>query len=177
VTLRVALLRAVNVGGRKVAMAELRAMLEAMGFGGVRTLLQSGNAVFESDAKAEALETKLEAAIAQRFGLHSDVMVRTPAEMEAVLEACPFPEAAKADPARLLVMFLKRTPDAAGVEALHDAVAAMPEQVAVKGREAYLVYPQGVGVSKLTNVLAENRLGVRGTARNWNTVGKLAALA
>ena len=174
--MKVALLRAVNVGGRKVVMAELRAMLEAMGFVGVRTLLQSGNAAFESDAKAEALESKLEAAIAQRFGLHSDVMVRTSAELQALLKACPFPEAAKADPARLLVMFLKQAPEAAGVKALQAAVEAMPEQVAVKGREAWRVYPEGVGNSKLTNVFVEKRLGVRGTARNWNTVGKLAAL-
>ena len=174
--LRIALLRAVNVGGRKVIMADLRAMLAAMGLGEPRTLLASGNAIFTSDAPAAELETALEAAIQARFGLHSDVMVRTPEECAAALASGPFQDEAKAEPARTFVMFLKNAPAADAVASLLQAVEPMPERAAVIGREAYLHYPDGAGVSKLTNVMIERRLGVRGTARNWNTVGKLAAL-
>jgi uncharacterized protein (DUF1697 family) len=175
--LRIALLRAVNVGGRKVIMAELRDMLAGMGLGEPRTLLASGNAVFASDAPAGELEAGLEAAIQARFGLHSDVMVRTPEECEAALAAGPFQEEARAEPSRTFVMFLKSAPGTEAVASLLAAVEPMPERAAVIGREAYLHYPDGAGVTKLTNVLIERRLGVRGTARNWNTVGKLAALA
>ena len=174
--LRVALLRAVNVGGRKVVMSELRDMLAGMGLEEPRTLIASGNAIFRSDDDPAALETALEAAIQQRFGLFSDVIVRTPEECAAALAAGHFQVEAKAAPAFTYVMFLKAAPDAAAVQALQAAVEPMPERVAVSGREAYLHYPDGAGRSKLTNVLIEKKLGVRGTARNWNTVGKLAAL-
>ena len=175
--LRVALLRAVNVGGRKVVMAELRDMLGGMGLEEPRTLLASGNAAFRSDEPADELEGAIEAAIQRRFGLHSDVMIRTPAECAAAMAAGPFQAEAKAAPAYTYVMFLKWAPAAAGVAALQAAVEPLPERVEVRGREAYLHYPEGAGRSKLTNVLIERKLGVKGTARNWNTVGKLAALA
>ena len=175
--LRIALLRAVNVGGRKVVMAELREVLSGMELGEPRTLLASGNAVFTSDAPAAELEAALEAAIQARFGLHSDVMVRTVEECGAALAAGLFQEEARREPSRTFVMFLKSPPAAEAVASLLTAVEPMPERAAVIGREAYLHYPGGAGVSKLTNVMIERRLGVRGTARNWNTVGKLAALA
>ena len=174
--LRVALLRAVNVGGRKVVMSELREVLAGLGLEEPRTLLASGNAAFRSDDPAEALESAIEAAVHDRFGLHSDVVVRTPAECAAALAASPFQAEGKADPARTHVMFLKESPTPAAVRALLDVVAPMAERAAVKGREAYLHYPDGAGRSKLTNALVERKLGVRGTARNWNTVSKLAAL-
>ena len=175
--LRVALLRAVNVGGRKVIMAELRAMLEDLGLAAPRTLLASGNALFESDEDAAVLEGRLEEAIQHRFGLRSEVMVRTPEDCAAALAAGPFQAEAKAEPSRTYVMFLKSAPPAEAVQALLAAVEPMPERAAVRGREAYLYYADGAGTSKLTNALIERKLGVRGTARNWNTVGKLAAFA
>ena len=174
--LRVALLRAVNVGGRKVVMAELRDLLAGMGLEEPRTLLASGNAVFRSDAPAAELEGAIEAAVQECFGLHSDVMIRTPAECAAALAEGPFQAEAKAAPQYAYVMFLKAAPSAAAVAALKAAVEPMPEGVEVSGREAWLHYPEGAGRSKLTNVLIERKLGVRGTARNWNTVGKLAGL-
>jgi uncharacterized protein (DUF1697 family) len=174
--LRIALLRAVNVGGRKVIMADLRDMLAGMGLGEPRTLLASGNAVFRSDDPAALLEARLEAAIQARFGLHSDVMIRTPAECSEALARGPFQAEAKAAPAYTYVMFLKAAPAPEALKVLQGAVEPLPEQVAVAGREAWLHYPDGAGRSKLTNQFIERRLGVRGTARNWNTVGKLAAL-
>ncbi len=173
----VALLRAVNVGGRtSLAMAELRAVAEGLGFTRVKTLLQSGNLVFDATGtKAAALEGALEAALKTHHGMETDVMIRSAKELDAIVEANPFPDEAKSDPGHLVVMFLK-----AGVSAKH--VSALQETV--KGREVirhgtcvlYITYPDGIGRSKLTNTVIEKKLGVRGTARNWNTVGKLAEL-
>ena len=177
-TVHIALLRAVNVGGRSVSMAELRAMLVDMNFENPRTLLQSGNAVFAVNAKASsaALEGKLEAEAQKRFGMPIPFMLRTSAEWDAIIARNPFADAAKSDPAHLLLMALKGAPAAAAIKALRDGYTG-PETIHVTGRDAYLIYPEGIGRSKLTNALIERKLGVAGTGRNWNTVLKLAALA
>ena len=174
----IALLRAVNVGGVAVAMAELRAMLADMGFDNPRTLLQSGNAVFGVDAKTSpaALEKKLEARAQQTFGKPVTFMVRTAAEWNAIIERNPFPKEAKSDPSHLLVLTLKGAPTVAAVKALR-AKYDGPESIEVRGREAYLVYPEGIGRSRLTAALLDRSLGFAGTGRNWNTVLKLAAMA
>ncbi len=174
----IALLRAVNVGGRSVAMVDLRAMLTDLRCANPRTLLQSGNAVFALNAKASAaaLEKKLEAEAQRSFGFAVAFMLRTADEWDAIIARNPFPEAAKNDPARLVLMALKGAPDAGAVKALRDSYKG-PETIYVDGRDAYLIYPEGQGNSKLTNALIERKLGVAGTARNWNTVLKLAALA
>jgi uncharacterized protein (DUF1697 family) len=174
----IALLRAVNVGGRSVAMAELRAMLTDLGYVNPRTLLQSGNAVFAIKAKTSiaALETKLETEAQRRFGMPIPFMLRTAAEWDAIIARNPFPEAARNDPGHLLLMALKAAPTAAAIKALRDGYKG-PETIHVAGRDAYLIYPEGVGRSKLTNALIERKLGFAGTARNWNTVLKLAAFA
>jgi uncharacterized protein (DUF1697 family) len=174
----IALLRAVNVGGRSVAMADLRAMLTDLRCANPRTLLQSGNAIFALNAKtsAAALEKKLEAEAERRFRFAVAFMLRTAAEWDAIITRNPFPNVAKKDPARLVLMALKGAPDAAAIKALRDGYKG-PETIHVAGRDAYLIYPEGQGNSKLTNALIERKLGVAGTGRNWNTVLKLAALA
>ena len=174
----IALLRAVNVGGRSVAMAELRAMLTELGCGNPRTLLQSGNAVFTLKARTSlaAFEAKLEAQAQRRFGMPVAFMLRSATEWDATIARNPFPEAARNDPGHLLLMALKGAPTAAAIKALRDGYKG-PETIHAAGRDAYLVYPEGVGRSKLTNALIERKLGVAGTARNWNTVLKLAVLA
>jgi uncharacterized protein (DUF1697 family) len=172
-----ALLRAVNVGGRQpILMAELRDLLLSLGFVGVRSLLQSGNLVFRSDARTGTdLEGFLEQEAAKRLDLHTDFMVRTEEEWKLIVADNPFPEEAKRDPGHLVVMFLKRTPSAKEVEALQAAITG-PEIVGTKGREAYIVYPSGIGRSRLTNTFVEKKFDTKGTARNWNTVLKLATL-
>jgi len=175
-TTHVALLRAVNVGGRSVAMEALRKLFAGVGIDGARTLLQSGNVVFTSGKSPKALEALLETSTADRLGVATEYFVRTAREWDEVLAANPFPREAKADPGRLVVMPLKRAPSRAEVEALEGAIKRR-ERVAVVGRHAYLVYPDGIGRSKLTNAVIESRLGARGTGRNWNTAQKLAALA
>ncbi|MEZ5316236.1 MAG: DUF1697 domain-containing protein [Vicinamibacterales bacterium] len=171
----VALLRGINVGGRKkVAMADLRALLAGLGFDDPRTLLQSGNLVFGGRPRATtALERAIQEAARLRLGLESEMFVRTADEWHALVAANPFPAEARRDPGHLLAMCLHEAPAAPRVTALRAAIRG-PERVEVRGREAYLVYPDGVGTSKLTHTILERHLG-SGTARNWNTVLKLAA--
>ena len=177
-TIYVALLRGINVGGHKqVAMADLRDLLTHLGFADARSLLQSGNLVFRSDARTgSGLERLLETETENRLGLRTDWFVRTAQEWQAVVAHNPFRREAERDPARLLVIFLKEAPDVKSVEGLQAAITG-PEIVRAAGKHAYLVYPNGVGRSRLTNALIERKLGTSATGRNWNTVLKLGALA
>lgn len=173
----VALVRAINVGGHKqVAMADLRALLARLGFADGQSLLQSGNLVFRSEGKTGGqLERLLEAETAKRLGLETTFFVRSAAEWNAIVAHNPFPREAARDPARLVAMALKDAPDAKAVKALQAAIVGR-EVARARGREAYIVYPDGQGRSKLTIALIEKTLGTRATARNWNTVLKLDAL-
>ena len=175
---RIALLRGVNVGGnKKVSMSDLRTMIADLRFADARTLLQSGNLVFRADARktTDQLERLLESETPERLGLSADFMVRTPEDWSAVVAGNPFEEEARRDPGHLLVLFMKDAPGPSKVKALQSAIVGR-EVVQAKGRHAYFVYPDGVGRSRLTHALIEKTLGVRGTARNWNTVMKLGAL-
>jgi uncharacterized protein (DUF1697 family) len=173
----IALLRAINLAGRNaVAMSDLRGLVTALGFSEPKTLLQSGNVVFRGAARSsEKLERLLQAEGRTRLGLDIEFFVRSPDELGAVIETNPFRKEAASDPGHLLVVFLKTPVDAANVKALQAAIVGR-EVVRADGRHAYIVYPDGVGRSKLTNALIEKTLGARGTARNWNTVLKLQAL-
>jgi uncharacterized protein (DUF1697 family) len=174
----IGLVRGINVGGNKrVSMSDLRDLLERLGFEAARSLLASGNLVFRSaSAPSEKLEKRLETEALRRLGLEADFVLRTPEEWKTVVARNPFPNEARKDPGRLLVMFLKAAPEGKLVRELQ-AVIPGREIVRVDGRHAYIVYPDGAGSSKLTNVFLEKRLGTRGTARNWNTVRKIEALA
>ncbi|HEY3887310.1 MAG TPA: DUF1697 domain-containing protein [Caulobacteraceae bacterium] len=175
--IHIALLRAVNVGGRSLKMGDLAAFARDLGFDNPRTLLQSGNLVFESADRGDAaLERRLEAEAETRFGFQIDFMLRSAAEWRGLIKANPFPDAARDDPAHLLVMPLKAGPADGALEALRVAIKG-PEKVEIVGRDAYLVYPDGIGRSKLTIAVVERKLGVRGTGRNWNTVLKLGEMA
>jgi uncharacterized protein (DUF1697 family) len=175
--IHIALLRAVNVGGRGLKMGDLVSFARDLGLENPRTLLQSGNLVFESADRGDAkLEKRLEAEGEARFGFQTDFMVRSTAEWRALIEANPFADEARKDPSHLLVMPLKAAPAKDALEALRAAVKGS-ERVEIVGRNAYLVYPDGIGRSKLTITVVEKKLGVRGTGRNWNTVLKLAEMA
>lgn len=174
----IALVRAINLGPRRrVSMSDLRDLTESAGFDAVRTILQSGNLVFRGGrGTTAAVERTLESAAGERLGMPADFFVRTAEEWTAILEQNPFPKAAAHDPGRLIVMCLKRAPGPDTVAALQEAIVGR-EIFRANGREAYIVYPDGQGRSRLTNALIEKKLGTRGTARNWNTVVKLARLA
>lgn len=171
-----AFLRGINLGPtRRVPMQELRAALEVAGYGGVRTLLQSGNVVLTSDAGPARIEQDLAATLREAFGLDIAVLVRTRDELAEVVASDPFAGVAD-DPARYQVSFLSAEPDPAGVEELERANVA-PERVAVHGREVYAWHPGGVGRSELAKLITARRLGVEVTARNWRTVTKVLELA
>jgi uncharacterized protein (DUF1697 family) len=168
VSLQVALLRGVNLSGRKVVMAELRAACEAAGFSDVRTLLASGNLVLGAKLKGEKLERKLESVIAEALGLKTDVYVRDAGEMAAIVAANPFAAFAKKDPSHLVVYFMRARASAAETAALK---ASAKREEMKQGKDClYIIFPDGIGESKL-------KLPKLGTARNWNSVVKLAAMA
>jgi uncharacterized protein (DUF1697 family) len=178
-TTHLAFLRAVNVGGHgPIPMAKLREWAEKLGFADARTLLQSGNLVLRSDGPTgAALERQLETAAEKDLGLQTVFFVRTAEEWQKeVVTQNPFPKEAKSDPARLAVAVLKTAPTAAQAKALQAAIKGR-ETVRVRGRHAFIIYPDGQGTSKLTLAVIEKHLGTRGTARNWNTVLKMAAAA
>lgn len=168
-----ALLRGINLGKRQLKSAELKAVVEGLGFTDVKTLLASGNVVFTApDARAEQLEAQIHAALAEATGLRSEIFVRTPEEMDAVVAANPFPDAAIDRPSFLVVTFHRQPVDAAAVDALitiHDG----PERAQAIGRELYINFPEGQARSTLHAPLGKATRDPVTTARNWNTVLKI----
>jgi uncharacterized protein (DUF1697 family) len=175
-TAQVALLRAVNVGGHgKVSMAELRDGLDGRGFAGVRTLMQTGNLIIPSPpAEGAKLEALLERELEAGLGLATDVYVRSSAELAEVIAKNPFPEEAKRDPSHLLVIFRKTPAEDALLRAIRATITAR-ERVEAVGRHLYIVYPDGIGRSRLKVPEKKADPNTRGTGRNWNTLLKLAA--
>ena len=168
------LLRGINVGrARQVDMGRLREVLAGRGHGGVRTHLRSGNVVLDATLGEDALVADVEEALRAAFGMDVPVVVRTGAEIAAVVAADPLGEAAT-DPARYLVTFLPAAPEP-------ERVAALPpppdgEDHRVIGRELYQWLPGGVLGSAMSGWKWDQLLGGAGTARNWNTVRRLAEL-
>jgi uncharacterized protein (DUF1697 family) len=175
----IALLRGINLGpNRRMAMADLRGWLTGLGYGNVRTLLQSGNAVFDADGSAAQVTRALEKGIADGAGFPVDCVVRTAEQLRAVVAAHPFADIAT-DPSRMGVAFLAAP---LGKDRLSDVDtdALAPERFEIgRGRtEIYLWYANGMARAKLTGlVLPDRKLGTSATVRNWNTVTKLVELA
>ncbi len=133
--------------------------------------------VFPAPGRPDAtLEARLEREALARLGLTTSFFVRTAAEWRALVAANPFPREAEDDPGHLVVHFLKAPVPAAVLRGLQAAIVGR-ETVRAVGRQAYITYPDGIGRSRLTPALLDAKLGQRGTARNWNTVRKLAVLA
>jgi uncharacterized protein (DUF1697 family) len=170
--LKVALLRAVNVGGRKLPMAELRRLCGTLGWADVVTYIQSGNVIFSAKGSAGAAEEALERAIASRFGFEVPVIVRTAGQWLRYREDNPFPKAAEEEPNRLMLLLSKRPP-ADGAEEAIEARAAAGERVRRSGDALWIHYPAGAGTSKLTPSLIDRAIGSPATARNYRTVTKL----
>ena len=173
----IALLRGINVGGKnKIAMADFRALLTGLGYTDAITLLNSGNAVFTGPKRdALAMAGQIDAAITEQLGLSVSTVIRTAAQMRTVVEADPFAGVAT-DPARYVVLFLSGAPQAAAVAAIDPGEYA-PEEFRLVNHEFYVWCPAGLREAKLTIALSHKRFGVIATARNWNTVTKLLALA
>ena len=174
----IALLRGINVGGKKkVPMAQLRPTVEKLGLGEVGTYLQSGNVTFAADGGDEdSLAAAITAAISAEFGFTVDVLVRDHAYLKAVMDDCPFP-AAELEGKQLHVTYFS---EPVGPErfARIDRAAYAPEDFRLGDRALYLYAPDGLGRSKLGEQLSRPALnkGLIATSRNWNTVVKLVEL-
>ena len=172
----IVLLRGINIGPRnRIAMPALRAALAEAGFDDVKTYVQSGNVVLESSAKPDAVQRKVEALIEKEFDLEIDVVVRTKAQLAAVVKNNPLGKVADS-PKRYQVTFLSDKLPPKAKRDLEEA-AAEDEQLVVAGREVYAWHPEGVARSKLWSKLAGQGLGVTATSRNWTTVEALLELA
>jgi uncharacterized protein (DUF1697 family) len=163
----IALLRAVNVGGTgKLAMPELKTMCRDAGFVRMETYIASGNVVFESKMTPSRVKSELEGRLHAHVGKPVGVVVRSAAEMLAILKANPFP---KAEPKYTYAIFLDEPPPA---DALAHVSGQKDEQIRLGKREIYVHYGNGMGRSKLRIPAAKT-----GTARNMNTVAKLTEIA
>ncbi len=165
--LQAALLRGVNLGKRQVIMSELRAVCEAAGFTEVRTLLASGNLILNSKLTDAKLEAKLESVILEGLGLKTDVFVRDADQLAAIMAANPFKAFTKASPTFMVVNFMRGPASEAELEVM--AKTSLTGEEIKQGKNClYIKFPNGQGPSKL-------KMPKLASARNWNTVLKLAA--
>jgi len=173
---RIALLRAVNLGAtRKLSMSRLREALHANGYADARTYIQSGNVVLSSRSSVRAVADDLHRLIQEHFEMDVPVIVRTREQLADIVTANPFP-AAPSDGARYYVIFLDRQPPRSRTAAVESG-AFEPDEVAFGDRVIYAWYRNGLHASRLAAVLTDAKLGVTSTARNWNTVTRLLAIA
>ncbi len=171
----IALLRGINVGkAKRVPMADLRALMEGLGYAGVRTLLNSGNAVFDAKAGSAASHAKqLKAAIREHTGVDCEVIVKTAADLAAAIAEHPLRKHAQ-DDARMQVMFVQDASTLAELKPL-EATDWAPEAFAVGQQAAWLWCASGIIESRVAKAVGKV-LKERGTARNWATVEKLQAI-
>ncbi len=169
----VALLRGVNLGGRRLAMAELREVVEGLGHTDVETYLQSRNVVFTPRPRSPRdLAASLEAAISESTGFDVPVVVRTGTQLRKIVAGSPYPAD---DPTRILVAFLGAKPKL-GEPGLGDLDAYLPDELTLAGADMYVSVPRGQARSRLVQALTAPRLGTTVTLRNWRTVTSLAEL-
>ncbi len=172
------LLRGINVGGNnKVPMADLRTLLGELGYGDIKTILNSGNAVVTTKDSPDVAEKRVEAAIKKTLGLTIQTMARTHEELSKVVAANPL-ESVADNPSMYAVCFLRDAPGAEGLERFGaiDAAQYAPECWELVGRELFIWYAGGQAKTKLVATFWEKQLKTSMTARNWNTVLKLQAL-
>jgi uncharacterized protein (DUF1697 family) len=169
------LLRGVNVGGRnKIAMADLRRILTELGYADVKTHLQSGNAVVSCELPPARLASAVGAALEAELGLRCAVLIRAGAELADVIAGNPLGREPD-NPSRYFVAFLSAPPDGEAAGRLRGQDFG-PDRAWLAGAHGYMWCPNGMADTKLTYATLEKQLGVVATARNWNTVRKLAEL-
>ena len=174
----ISMLRGVNVGGHnKIKMDDLRTLCESLKFEDPRTYVQSGNVIFRTKEKnSPDLVKKIQDAIERKFGFRPAVILRTADELRRTIAATPFAASRKLEPGKILVTFLSDEPRADANATLR-GLKDYPEEIHLKGRELYIYFPNGAGKSKLPWSQVEKLLRTTGTARNWNTVTKMLAMA
>lgn len=167
----IALIRAIGPETHKrMSMKQLARACSDAGLENVRTVLATGNIVFSS-LRTEADILGILSAVIAKHGLGNEVILRQPKQLQAVLDANPFPVASAERPNHMLVLFLAGAPSDANVASIKDRRG--PENILAKGHEVFVDYVDGVGRSKISSAWLEKRLGQSGTARNWNTIRKL----
>jgi uncharacterized protein (DUF1697 family) len=159
----------VNVGGRKLPMAELRAHVAGLGWENVATYIQSGNIVFDAACSPAEAEAVLEALIRGHYGYEAPAIVRTRAQWAHYPDSNPFPDVAREKPGFLL-MLLSKDPPNADAAALIQARAAAGEQVRQAGDALWIHFPEGSGQSKLTPAQIDKAIGSTATSRNYRTI-------
>lgn len=176
-TTYIALLRGINVGGNKIIkMQDLKTTFQSLGFHNVRTYIQSGNVLFESDEESESLLSGvIERQIKEIFGFDVSVMIRTLAEMEQTIANNPFHLSEPEDFKRWYVSFLPAEPSAEARDKLR-IYENGPDKIRFIGREMYVLYDVSVSQSPLFKVPFDKILGMSVTARNWNTANKLVTM-
>jgi uncharacterized protein (DUF1697 family) len=172
----VTLLRAINVGKRQVPMRALTSLVEGLGFAEVRTYVASGNLVFRGRGGAEAVEAKLEKAIAERFGFPVDVIVRTAEQWTALLHSNPFPQQTEKEPNRVLLLLSKLPQPKDAADKLMERAQHGEMAKGIDGG-LWIHFAQGVGPSKITPNSIDRACGSPTTGRNLRTVAKLAEMA
>lgn len=179
----ISILRGINVSGqKKIKMADLTLLYQALGFSEVITYIQSGNVIFKTESNGDIedkarVKAMLEQAIKQQYGFDVPVEIRTVGEFNDVLNNIPFGDVnIEQDGTKILVTFLSDLPSSDRVNAL-ELLVKIPERLVVDGTRVYLHCPDGYGKSKLSNTFIEHQLGVSATTRNWKTVTTLCQLA
>ncbi|MFB6366107.1 DUF1697 domain-containing protein [Paenibacillus elgii] len=174
-TIYIALLRGINVGGHnKIKMAELKRTLETMGLHRVQTYIQSGNVLFESEESPETLRLRIEEEIRAVFGISITVVLRMAEELERIIADCPYAAISLAEGESIHISLLTEAPPQKVVDLL-SASERDNDEYYIHGREIYFLFRQSILDSRLAKHL--NKLGDMVTTRNWNTMNKLAALA
>jgi uncharacterized protein (DUF1697 family) len=175
----ISMLRGINVSGKRmIRMPELANLYHELGFNGVATYIQSGNVIFNTDKSLQAkdLAMLIEKAILDSFGFDVPVIIRTPEELAAVIEANPFHNADGTAKDKIYITFLDALPLQENLDKIKP-YDYYPDKFVFIAKEIYLDCAGGYGTTKLSNTFFENRLKVRATARNWKTVNTLLQMA
>ena len=167
------ILRGINVGGhRKILMKDLVALYSNLGFLNIKTYIQSGNVVFDSELDSSTLETIIQAEIEKVFGIDVPVIIRNHTELLKIIESNPYSELTASNSDKLYITFLKTKPDSSRVDSI-DRISFDHDVFKIIDSEIFILFEDKASNSKLTNNFFESKLKVTCTSRNWNTVMKI----
>ena len=174
----ISMLRGINLGSHnRIKMDDLRGVYKSLKLEDPRTYVQSGNVIFRTKEKNLAtLANKIQDAIEKKCKCRPNVILRTTDELKKAIAATPFADRPHLEPGKILVTFLAAEPPQEAAKNLA-TYKDYPEELHLKGRELYIYFPNGAGKSKLPWSSVERLLKVTGTARNWNSVTKMLAMA